>query len=272
MIRKLITNYLNENIKNKESVAILFSGGMDSLSILLSCIELGIKPTLYTFYLDTFISDDIKQSRKISNIFDLRLIEVEIKTKEIDLLKDVEYIIKKFKTNRKTAIQCIQPLLYLMNEVTEEYILTGLCADDLFGTPRSMAKYSNNIEIFNDLRISKFNNKYSSSYEYLKIICKETDKGLIAPYKEDVNIFNYMMKLTYKEMNSPKQKNIIYEDYQEIKENSLYRRNNNLQCGSKIREWHDNLLLNVDINYKMFKSVTGIYNQIFNGMGGFNNG
>ena len=32
-----------------KGVALLFSGGLDSLSLLLSCIDVGIKPHLYSF-------------------------------------------------------------------------------------------------------------------------------------------------------------------------------------------------------------------------------
>ena len=73
IINKQLEEYKNEN------VALLFSGGMDSLSLLLSCLDVGIKPTLYSFKIENIDSDDIKASRRIASIYGLELVEVEIK-------------------------------------------------------------------------------------------------------------------------------------------------------------------------------------------------
>jgi asparagine synthetase B (glutamine-hydrolysing) len=244
-------------------VAILFSGGMDSLSLLISCIDLGIKPKLYTFYLDNHISEDIRKSREIAKIFNLKLTEIKIETSKTTLIKDVKYIIKNFKTSRKTAIQCIQPFLYIAPKIEEKYVLSGLCADDLYGTSRSVAKLQNDIEKFNELRLKRITDEKSSSYLYIKNIINEKDKIFIAPYKECKEIYSYMLGLNYKDMNSPKQKQIMYNDYKEILEKyELYRRNSNLQCDSKIREWHDELL-KTEENINNNKSVVAIYNRFF---------
>ena len=55
MFRKEINRTLIEEIKNKDSVALLFSGGVDSLSMLFSCFDVGIRPTLYCFTTDGYI-------------------------------------------------------------------------------------------------------------------------------------------------------------------------------------------------------------------------
>ena len=65
-------------------------------------------------------------------------------------------------------------------------------------------------------------------------------------------------------MNSPKQKNITYVSYQsEIDRFKLYRRNENLQCASRIREYHDSLL-KTELNIGNNKIVTPIYRNIYN--------
>ena len=61
-MRKIINDFLEEKITYKDSVTILFSGGLDSLSLLLSCLDVGIKPKLYIFYLEGYESSDIKSS------------------------------------------------------------------------------------------------------------------------------------------------------------------------------------------------------------------
>ena len=261
MLRNIINEYLVKNIDNKNDMALLFSGGMDSLSILLSCLDVDIKPHLYTFYLDNHISEDIIRSREIAKIFDLKLTEIKITTRDISLTEDIKFIIKRFKTSKKTAIQCIHPFIYIMPNIIEGNVLSGLCADDLYGTPRSMAKHSKEIERFNKIRFNKFNDSTSSSYCYIKELIEEYDRKFYAPYKECDELTKYMLGLGYKELNSPKQKNIMYQDYKDILDKyKLYRRNSNLQCNSKIREWHDELL-KTEENKNNNKSVVGIYNR-----------
>lgn len=263
MLKKIINKYILETIKSDE-VAILFSGGMDSLSLLLSCLSVGLKPKLYTFTLDNYESEDMKKSKEISKIYDLDLIEVKINTTKINLITDIEYIINLFDVKRKTQIQCIHPFLYVIPKIKESVILSGLCADDLYGSSRSMFKISKDDKQFYNKRCELYNNIQSSSYVFIKKIAEMNDKVFIAPYKECDEIASYMLSKNYKELNSPKQKNVMYESYKEdLDKYKLYRRNSNLQCNSKIREWHDELLLNKKVNKNNYKSVVGVYNQIY---------
>lgn len=264
MLRRYINNHLQSKIKNKNEVSILFSGGLDSLSILFSCLDLKIEPHLYTFYLKNYESEDILTSRKIANIYNLQLTEVIIDDEDINkLIKDVKYIIQNFKIYKKTHVQCVYPFLYIIPKIKEKYVLSGLCADDLYGTSRSMAKHYKNIESFNNIRNEKINNLNSSAYLQIRTLVESYDKVFITPYKEDKNILNYFSALNYKAMNSPKQKNIMYLDYKnEIDKNKLYRRNNSLQCCSHIREWHDKLL-NTKLNTNNYKIINPIYKNLY---------
>ena len=264
MLKNLVNTYLENKIINKNDVALLFSGGLDSLSVLLSCLDISVKPHLYTFRLDNYMSEDILTSRRIASIYNLELTEVVLDTNKIDLISDIKYMIKEFNIKKKTQIQCIHPFLYVLPRIKEGVILTGLCADDLYGTPRSMAKHSKDIEYFKKIRNDKFKNLESSSYIFIKRLCEKHFKTLITPYKESQDIADFMISKTYKELHSPKQKYIMYTDYRdEIDKHKLYRRNSNLQCNSKIREWHDKLLLDKELNKENFKSVVGIYNKLY---------
>lgn len=264
MIRKFINDSLQNNVLDKNSVAILFSGGMDSLSLLLSCLDIGIKPVLYSFYLNNYESEDIKASRKIASTYNLSLNEIVIDDEDVgQLIEDVKYIIKTFNVYKKTQVQCIYPFLYIIPKIKEKYVLTGLCADDLYGTPRSVAKYYNDFDKFNTIRDNDINDLNSSSYFQIKALVEINNKVLIAPYKQNINLVEYFRQFNYKQMNSPKQKILTYQDYKhEIDKHGLYRRNSNLQCNSKIREFHDKLL-NTNLNIKNYKVVFPIYKNLY---------
>jgi asparagine synthetase B (glutamine-hydrolysing) len=262
MLRSIITNHLKDKIEFPDSVAVLCSGGMDSLSVILSCLDLGISPTLYTFYLKSFPSKDLESSQYISKLFNLKLTEIAIYDNNLDILQqDVLNIIKRFDVKKKTAIQCIYPFLYVAPAVEEKVILTGLCADDLYGTPRSMAKHASNIEFFNELRNGKVQNPNASSYLQIKTLFESYGKQFIAPYKESEPLIGFLSSMSYREMNSPKQKLPAYQAYEkELTTHQLYRRNSNLQCGSMIREWHDKLLLS-EHNTIGANTIIALYNH-----------
>lgn len=262
MIRNSMNEYIRNTVEDKGSVAVLLSGGMDSLSVLLSCLDLGIRPTLYTFYLKSHISNDIKSSRKISKCFNLPLVEIEINDDDINKLEaDVEYIIKTFKVKKKTAVQCIYPFLYVVPEIKEKYVLSGLCADDLYGTIMSITRHRKEPEVFNELRNMRVNNQEASYYKQIKELHLMYNKTFISPYKECNDIIEYLLPMSYDEMNKPKVKNILYIEYKdEIDTHSLYRPGIGLQVCSKVREQHDKLLA-TDLNTGDFKSVVAIYNR-----------
>lgn len=248
-----------------KDVALLFSGGMDSLSLLLSCLDAGITPHLYTFKLKNIESEDVVSSRRIAKILNLEYTEIEIEDNLNQLVNDVFYIIKKFKVKKKTQIQCIQPFMHIIPKIRENIILSGLCADDIYGTSRKMQELGRkNGDDFFKKRLEKHDNIESSSYVFIKEICEDYDKKFIAPYKDNEILVKHILKCEFKKLHSPKQKNIMYEAYKkEIDKYRLYRRNVNLQVGSGIREWH-NILLNTELNNKNYKSVVGIYNTIYN--------
>lgn len=263
MIRKLLNQYIIENIKSKQDVALFFSGGMDSMSILLSLMDCNISPHLYSFMVDGVESSDIKICREVAKYFDLKYTEIVIPVGKDILINDVKYIIRHFNIYRKTAIQCVHPFIYIFPKVEEQYVFTGLCADDLYGTSKKMAIVSKDRSKFDKLRKEKLSDRTSSAYEYINQLANESQKTLLAPYKTYQPLIDYLLSLSYKEMNTPKQKNCTYLSFKEIFDtHHWYRRNENLQCSSKLREYHD-LLLDTELNIHGNKVVTPIYKRIY---------
>ena len=261
-MRNIINKQL-EQYKNKK-VALLFSGGLDSLSLMISCLDVGIKPTLYSFKLEGIESDDIKASRRIANIYGLKLVEVTIPKNISTLIDDVELIIEKFKVKKKTQIQCIQPFIHIVKYVEEDIVLSGLCADDILGTSRKMqVNGRNNNEVFYQMRLDKQNDILSSSYCFIKRVFEEKEKQFIAPYKENMELVNYILSKDFSQLHKPKLKQLTYDNYKnEIDKYNLYRKNSSLQVNSGVREWHDELL-KTELNVNNWKSVVGIYNYIY---------
>ena len=261
-MRRLINNYLSQ-LKGQD-VALLFSGGLDSLSLLFSCLDLGIKPHLYTFKLNGNDSTDYITSKRLAEELDLEFTCITMPCETNTLVVDVFHIVRDFKVRKKTQIQCIHPFLYIADVVSENIILTGLCADDLYGSSRKMQELGRkDSRLFYEKRLEKHQDLTSSSYIFIKELFESKGKTFIAPYKDSEDLVEFILSKDLHELHSPKQKNVMYQDYKlELDKYSLYRRNSNLQVNSGLREFHDKLL-NTELNVCNYKSVTGIYNTMY---------
>lgn len=260
-LKYLMNKYVHDNIKYGK-VGLLFSCGMDSLSILFSMLENGIRPTIYTFRTDNYISEDFKRSKKLADELKLEFEEILVPTSPVAIENDVRYIIRRFKVKKKTQIQCIHPFIYV-DKSREDVYVSGLCADDLYGTSRKMSVLGGQDEKFLSIRIAAHNNKESSSYKFIKQIFNDCGKDFLCPYKESESISSYLLAKTYSQLNKPKQKNVMYEAYKQYLDTyNLYRRNSGLQCNSKLREAHDELL-GTQLNEAGNKSVVAIYNKLY---------
>lgn len=261
-MRSIINKHLEE-YKN-ESVALLFSSGMDSLTLLLSCLDIGIRPHLYTVRMEDFVGQDVISSRRIKDIYNLEYTEIVIPNDIEQLKNDVRFIIEKFKVKKKTQVQCIYPFLYMVDHIKEDVVLCGVCADTLYGSSRKMSELGRKDDVaFYEKRKALHELPETASYSFTRDIFVEKGKVFVAPYKENKDLANFLLSKTYKELHSPKEKNIAYEYYKdEIEKHKLYRRKSSMQCDSKIREWHDQLL-QTELNVKGWKAIVGIYNYIY---------
>lgn len=262
-LRSLINNHFNEKIKDKSSVAVLFSGGTDSLTCLFSLMDLGIKPTLYSFHLENIIHKDIEISKQVADFYNLHHEIIEI-DKDIDQLKaDVKYLVETFNITRKTNVQCTYPFLHVLPRVKEKYVISGLCADDLYGTAKGVAiKGGKNKQLFDQIRRKTLDNLNSSAYKPIRELVENIhNKIFIAPYREK-EIIDFMFRFSWSELNKPRQKQIAYDAYQNFfDKQNIYRRNTSLQVGSKIREWHSELVES-DLNKNRRHRVDEIYKDL----------
>lgn len=267
-LRNLMINAISKEVKTNRDVALLFSGGTDSLTCLFSLLELDIRPTLYSFHLQDIINRDIEISKLVAKYYDLQHVIIPIKTIKDQLLDDVLFLIKKYKIYRKTNVQCTYPFLYVLPEIKENIVVTGLCADDLYGSAKSVAiKSRKDKEVFDKIRIKTIANLDSSAYRSIKELIEVTyGKKFVVPYRNK-EIIEFFMKLSWTELNKPKQKQLSLDAFKDyfLNQENIYRVNSNLQVESKIREWHD-VIINSSLNTNNRSRVDEIYKDIYREM------
>jgi len=238
-LRTLLINAVQREI-NDENVAIFFSGGTDSLTCLFCCLELNIKPKLYTFHLEDYISEDVKTSKKVAKYFGLDVQIVPIKKNKNRLVSDIKDLIKNYDIHNKLKLQILYPFPYVLENINEKFILTGLTADTLYGT-----NYHTNMESsteFNKLRKQAILMDEVDGYNALKKMVNNAEKKLVAPYRNQ-QVIDYFLKFSWNELNKPiqKQKSInAFNNY--FEQQLVYRESSSLSINSKIVDWHQTLL------------------------------
>lgn len=262
-LRPLLLKSLKEKLNGSKDVAILYSGGFESFSCLCLCLELGIKPHLYTFYLDGVESHDIKKARSDSKVFGVPLTEVVIPNELCRLRADVFWLIDILGTTRKTVVQCAHPLLYMLPEIDEEYVVIGLERGRPWGLNQkgTTAGYKG-LEAFNEYRNFAIEEQKRNSIHYIVNMINE-GHICVRPYDDD-DVNDWFMARTYKELNQPHAKQPILDEFaEEASRCEVKLKHASYQVESKLREYHDLLLEDRELNPNHeYKSVVGVYNNI----------
>jgi asparagine synthetase B (glutamine-hydrolysing) len=250
----------------EKEVALLFSGGTDSTLILFSFLELGIKPVCYTFGVKGYKSGDIKKTKELADFYKLDHKIIEIEPDVVQLEKDVRYLIGHLRMFRKTVIQCMHPIMYVVPQVKEKVIFNGLNADSLYGTSRKICiEGRDSVEKFVAMRKEESYDPTLSDH-IIKAYIEEHGIKCIDPYREpEIEDLFFNNGFSWFDMNKPKEKMIAYLAFQDYYENGslkIYRRSSSYQIEAKLREYHD-LLLDTDLNTGKWKVVGPIYKKIY---------
>ncbi len=263
MLRDLLRKALVAKLHGSKDVAILYSGGFESFSCLCLCKDLGVVPHLYTFYLEGIESYDIRKARNDAQKFGCELTEIVVPNDYETLKKDVYNIISKFGVARKTVVQCLHPMIYTIPKIKEKYVVVGLERGRPWGlNQKGETAGRKSKEAFDKYRKFAVEEQTRNSIRY---ICELIDESHICvrPYDDD-DVDKWFMDRTFKELNHPHAKQPILDEFcKEVSFCGMPLRHASYQVESKIREFHDKLLDDMELNPNgKYKSITGVYNNI----------
>jgi len=241
----------------QEPVALLFSGGTDSLTILWTLLDLGVSVTCYTFRLERIESTDSKVAQLVAKAWRVPIQIVAAPYQEPnDLRQDVTRVIRIIKSARKTHVEVMWAYWHLFQAVKESQVWSGLQADTLYGTSKSMAiKYAKDPAAFLSAREKMVANPDQEGLRQAQRIAAHFSKSLCVPYTSQA-IRDFMFAFSWSSLNRPKQKMPAVLGFErEFKQAPVYRRNDNLQCGSGIREYMQRM--------NGAEPVTRLYRKLF---------
>lgn len=261
-VRETLTNEL-KNIDG--SIGIATSGGIDSSVLIISCLDLGYKPHILSFKMDNRSdSYDFDSARKLAKKFGLDFIPVLLPSSPEIILEKVIYEIKQFAIKKKTAIECVYPMMFVFDtceQLNIQNLICGHAADGHYAlSKKAMIHYRSTKELYQQFRQAYFKNKNVAQSDTLKQIAKQKNINLHLPYMQQT-YFELFNDLSWFEVNTPRQKELIRRDFPELDAMKL-KNHLNLQLGdSYIAETIGSAVLN-QIAPKAKSPVTA-YNMLW---------
>lgn len=266
-IRKTITNILN-NETTSDTMYILLSAGVDSQSVLFSCLELGKKVVIVSFTREDHESRDFVCAREIAKQLDLEFIPVLLPTDVKNITETLLELAANHDCRLKTDFECMYPMLYAYkaiekhakeNNIADINITSGLGADTYYLlSKKASIHYKNRPDEYRDLLY--FNPNYSQRCKH-EAFCKKKGFNHVMPYFRD-EVYNLFKGKSKKEVNSPKEKNDVREQYKDELIENLVFKHTSFQKGDSLISDIFPILLDTEWNTNNWRSVTGIYNAL----------
>jgi len=255
MIDSILTNLVSDLVPEND-VAILLSGGVDSMSVGFSAHRLGKKITAYTFKTDKHDSYDYNKAKEVADKMNWDFVGVVVPTE--NLKEDFFRLLNDYNCVKKTHFECIYPFLYVYPNIKERYVLSGWGADGYYGiSKKAMINYKHNLKLLNQFRDDYFKPENTAGHKWHKQLAETYKKTLVCPYlDEKVKLFFYSKN--WNELNKPKQKQHIRNAYHELNMFGRIKKHSNLQLDSKINILFESLLKDDFVNFKSRSRVMDI--------------
>lgn len=247
---------------NKSHVAIPMSSGVDSHSALFTLLELGVKPSLFSFHLEDNESRDFRIARDTAKHFALPFHEVVLPKSLSTLVADVKALAA-FGASSKTDFECFWPMWYLlpaMHAKGMKVFFTGHGADSLYCMSRKANQHFKDRE--DEFREQAFSSKKAFQRSLIEKRCAEL--GLTyCPIFYNAAVLKVFRGSTSKELHTPVQKAPSRYAFPEHFDQIKVYAHQSFQLGDTGISEHFENLLNTPLNPSgKYRSVVGVYNQL----------
>ena len=269
LIKDLLIDHIKNNVPDSE-VAILLSGGVDSISVGLAAESAGKEVHAYSFYLNGAPSYDFVKAAEIAHKRNWNFTPIVVPTN--NLIQDWHRLVE-LKCRKKTHFECVFPFLYVYPQIEEKYVLTGWGADGYFGpSKKAMMRYSSYKKKRNYVKYCKDHNQKRLNWNEFRLAYLDGDcAGLkehtnlatkhnkihVTPYL-DTDVRELLMSKSYEELNKPKQKHFIRKNFTELKKFGTIKPHQNLHLNAGVDKLFETLLKNSEINFNKRKRMMDV--------------
>jgi len=256
-IDELLIDQIKQQTLDKD-VAVLLSGGVDSLSVAFAAKRLGLNITAYTFHLKGQSSYDADKAVEVSKQFGWNYQVVEVPTDNLE--QDFFTLAKEIKCVKKTHFECCYPFIHLYPHIKEREVLSGWAADGYYGiSKKAILHYGPDKpkSKFDEFRNIYFDKKNQAGYIWHNRVAEMNNKKFITPYLTE-NVKQYFYNMTWLQLNKPTQKHHVRTAFKKEFMNTGVKKHINLQLGSGVDKLFETLLNNKKINTNNRKRVMDI--------------
>lgn len=248
--KELLETIVKEHCVGKK-IGIALSSGIDSNHILFGLIEsgLGTSTIAFSFHVEGVLSSDFKAAQMNSKELGIDFVEVII-PKTLDIPRLIK--IQRLGLKNKSSVESTYPMSFVWDKMKEYDITTGFSGvgmDNYFGLTKKDNIYNKTLESAQKRRMELIGNGVPGIQGQVWIdLAKENGINLICPaYNRDV--FNHFNDRTFKELNTPREKDELWSAYPEYIPRLKLGKHTNLNCGdSGVREMYETLLTNKVLN------------------------
>ena len=256
MIDNILSKIINREVQSEE-VALLLSGGIDSLSVAFACDRLGKKVNGYTFHLQNEPSYDSEKAKEAAQTFNWNITTIEVPTDNLE--NDFFTLLNKYECKKKTHWECVFPFMYVYPKIKEEYVLSGWAADGYYGvSKKANIHYKHTQQLFDKFRDDYFRPDMQAGYKWHKKVADQYNKKLITPYLTD-DVKNFFYSKSWEELNKPEQKIHVRKAYKKELKKIKVKPHLNLQKVGKVDILFERLLENKKINFKRRSRMMDVY-------------
>ena len=119
MIKELLVDHIKNNVPDSE-IAVLLSGGVDSLSCAIAAHHVGKTVHAYSFHLDTHETYDYKKAQEVADIMGWSFTGISVPTND---LENDWFRLRELGCEKNTHYECVWPFLYVYPKINEKYLL-----------------------------------------------------------------------------------------------------------------------------------------------------
>ena len=256
MIDKLLEKIVSTEC-NEEKIAVLLSGGVDSLSVAIAAHRLGKKIHAYTFHLEGQPSYDAEKAKSASDKMGWDCTTIIVPTNNIE--NDFETLRKQWKCVKKTHYECTFPFMYIYPKIEEKIVLSGWAADGHYGvSKKACIHFKQPKTLFDQFRTDYFGQSNPVAIQQQRLLAEHYDKTFVAPYV-DSTVVDFFRQYDWFELNKPYQKHHVVEAYPEFQVMGKPKPHINLQLGAGVDKAFEVLLQSDKVNFKKRKRMLDVY-------------
>ena len=256
-IREILSGVISERCSD-DSVALLLSGGVDSLSLGFAADDLGKRVVAYTFQLGEWESSDSVAARRAADMFGWEFVLIKVPVD--NLCNDFITLAEEYACKKKTQFECAFPFLYVFPVLSERFVLSGVGADGHYGLSRramtdvlGVKDRAESRRVFDSLRRKYYSSENPGGIIQLGTLASNYGKVLCLPYR-DQSVFDHFIGMGWHDINKPQQKTPVLRAYSEQFRRCGTRKHLNLQLASGIDRVFESLLSS-SLNTKNRKRV-----------------